>query len=213
MNFSQLAEHIIIGDAKAAEQWIMQALSRGADPGDLINKGLIPGMAVVGEKFKNYEYYLPEVLIAARAMKKGMEILRPLLTDHQASNLGRVIIGTVKDDLHDIGKNLAAMMLEGAGFAVHDLGADVPPERFVQAAQAHGCHLLCLSALLTTTMPMMRTTIEALKAAGIRHQVKVMVGGAPVTHDYALEIGADGYAPDGASAVDKAKELVGVSAR
>jgi 5-methyltetrahydrofolate--homocysteine methyltransferase len=208
MNFQLLAEHVIAGDAKAAEQWINEALSRGADPEDLINKGLVAGMTVVGEKFKSCEYYLPEVLISARTMKKGMEILRPLIADRQTSRRGRVAIGTVKDDLHDIGKNLVAMMLEGAGFDVHDLGANVSPESFVQAVQAHNCDLVCMSALLTTTMPMMRNTIEALKEADVRQRVKVMVGGAPVTQDYALEIGADGYAPDGASAVDKANELI-----
>jgi 5-methyltetrahydrofolate--homocysteine methyltransferase len=169
-------------------------------------------MAVVGEKFKNFEYYLPEVLVSARAMKKGMEILRPLLTDLQVSRVGAVAIGTVKDDLHDIGKNLVSMMLEGAGFEVHNLGANVTPESFIQAIREHDCNLVCLSALLTTTMPMMRNTIEALKEAGVRDRVKIMVGGAPVTQDYAMEIEADGYAPDGASAVDKAKELVGISA-
>ncbi|MFQ5851587.1 MAG: B12-binding domain-containing protein [Candidatus Binatia bacterium] len=212
MNFRQLTEHIIAGDAKAAEQWINQALSNSAAPGDLIDKGLIPGMNVVGEKFKNCEYYLPEVLLSARAMKKGMEILRPLLVDCQITNMGRVAIGTVKDDLHDIGKNLVAMMLEGAGFDVRNLGADVPPQSFIQAVQAHDCVLVCLSALLTTTMPMMRATIEALEEAGVRHRVKVMVGGAPVSQDYAMEIGADGYAPEGASAVDTAKELLGIRA-
>jgi 5-methyltetrahydrofolate--homocysteine methyltransferase len=212
MNFSELAEHIIMGDAKATEQWIHQALSSKAEPRDIIEQGLIPGMAVVGEKFKNYEYYLPEVLIAARAMQKGMALLRPLLTDRQAPHVGRVAIGTVKDDLHDIGKNLVAMMLEGAGFEVHNLGADVAPQSFIDTIQEHDCDLVCLSALLTTTMPMMRTTIEALKQAGVRQRVKVMVGGAPVTQDYATEIEADGYAPDGASAVDKARELVGIVA-
>ena len=212
MNFNELAEHIIAGDTKATEQWINRALSGGLDPRDLIDQGLIPGMAVVGEKFKNFEYYLPEVLVSARAMKKGMEMLRPLLTDRQVSRAGAVAIGTVKDDLHDIGKNLVSMMLEGAGFEVHNLGANVTPESFVQAIREHDCNLVCLSALLTTTMPMMRNTIEALKEAGVRDRVKVMVGGAPVTQDYAMEIEADGYAPDGASAVDKAKELVGISA-
>jgi 5-methyltetrahydrofolate--homocysteine methyltransferase len=212
MNFSELAEHIIAGDTKATEQWINRALSGGIDPRDLIDQGLIPGMAVVGEKFKNFEYYLPEVLVSARAMKKGMEILRPLLTDRQVSRVGSVAIGTVKDDLHDIGKNLVSMMLEGAGFEVYNLGANVTPESFIQAIREHDCNLVCLSALLTTTMPMMRNTIEALKEAGVRDRVKVMVGGAPVTQDYAMEIEADGYAPDGASAVDKAKELVGISA-
>ena len=212
MNFSELVEHIIMGDAKATEQWINQALSSKVEPRDIIEQGLVPGMAVVGEKFKNYEYYLPEVLISARAMQKGMAMLRPLLTDRQAPNVGRVAIGTVKDDLHDIGKNLVAMMLEGAGFEVYNLGADVAPQSFIDAIQEHDCDLVCLSALLTTTMPMMRTTIEALQQAGVRQRVKVMVGGAPVTQDYATEIEADGYAPDGASAVDKARELVGIAA-
>lgn len=213
MRVNELVEHIITGDAKAAEQWINQALANGMAPRHIIDQGLIPGMAVVGEKFKAYEYYLPEVLVSARAMKKSMEILRPLLTEGEALNLGRVAIGTVQGDLHDIGQNLVAMMLEGAGFEVHNLGANVSPQDFVDAVQEHGCDLVCLSALLTTTMPMMRTTIERLKTAGLRHRVKVMVGGAPVTQDYAMQIEADGYASDSASAVDKAKELVGIVAR
>jgi len=168
----------------------------------------VAGMNVVGTKFKNNEFYVPEVLIAARAMHAGMDILKPLLTESGVEPIAKVAIGTVQGDLHDIGKNLVAMMLEGAGFEVIDLGVDVKPEQFVDAVKNQGAELVCLSALLTTTMPYMKDTIQALKEAGVRDQVKVMIGGAPVTQSYADEIGADGYASDAATAVDVAKELL-----
>jgi 5-methyltetrahydrofolate--homocysteine methyltransferase len=164
-------------------------------------------MAVVGDKFKKNEFYVPEVLIAARAMHAGMEVLEPLLAKAGVEPLAKVCIGTVKGDLHDIGKNLVSMMLRGAGFKVNDLGIDVSPEKFVEAAKS-GSQVVCMSALLTTTMPSMKGVLEELKKAGIRNKVKTMIGGAPVTQNYADEIGAEGYAPDAASAVDKAKELL-----
>jgi len=178
----------------------------GAD--QIINEGLIAGMSVVGDKFKKNEFYVPEVLIAARAMHAGMDIIKPLLAESGIEPRGKIAIGTVKGDLHDIGKNLVAMMLEGGGYDVIDLQVDVAPEKFVEAVRDQGAQVVALSALLTTTMPSMKDTIEALKEAGVRGQVKVMIGGAPVTQNYADEIGADGYAPDAASAVDKAAELL-----
>ena len=208
MEFNELSQYVINGDAASAEQWTRKALKGGVEPIDIINRGLMPGMSVVGQRFKNGEYYLPEVIIAARAMKASVNLVRPLLGESEAPSAGKVVIATVQGDLHDIGKNLVGMMLEGAGFQVEDLGADVPPERFVEAVKASGADLLGLSALLTTTMPMMRSTIQALKESGVRDQVKVMVGGAPVTREFAREIGADGYAPDAASAVDEAKYLM-----
>ena len=186
---------------------VQAAINEGVEVEKILNEGLIAGMAVVGEKFKNNEFYVPEVLIAARAMHAGMDIVQPLLERAGVEPLARVAIGTVKGDLHDIGKNLVAMMLKGAGFQVTDLGIDVPPEKFVQVA-GEGEQVLCLSALLTTTMPAMKTTIEALQKEGLGGKVKTMIGGAPVTQNYADEIGANGYAPDASSAVDKAKELL-----
>jgi 5-methyltetrahydrofolate--homocysteine methyltransferase len=202
-----LAQAIINGKAPDAKAITESALAEGMGPGDILNNGLVAGMSVVGEKFKNNEFYVPEVLIAARAMKAAMELLRPQLAKHGVQPAGRVAIGTVRGDLHDIGKNLVAMMLEGAGFEILDLSVDVKPEQFVEAVKS-GADIVALSALLTTTMPAMKDTIEALKAEGIRDKAYVMIGGAPVTQNYCDEIGADGYAPDAASAVDKAKELL-----
>jgi 5-methyltetrahydrofolate--homocysteine methyltransferase len=166
-------------------------------------------MSVVGDKFKKNEFYVPEVLIAARAMRAGMEILEPLLAKAGVEPIAKVCIGTVKGDLHDIGKNLVSMMLRGAGFNVNDLGIDVSSEKFIDAVKA-GSQVVCMSALLTTTMPSMKNVVEGLKKAGLEAKVKTMIGGAPVTQNYADEIGADGYAPDAASAVDKAKGLLGL---
>jgi len=205
-----LAEAIISGNQEEARRLTQQALDEGVPAEQVLNEGLIAGMQVVGEKFKRNEFYVPEVLIAARAMKAAMELLRPLLAQTDAVTRGTVVIGTVRGDLHDIGKNLVAMMLEGGGFRVVDLGVDVAPEKFAEAVQAENAQIVGLSALLTTTMPAMKDTIEALEQAGVRDKVKVIIGGAPVTQEYADEIGADGYAPDAASAVDKAKELLGV---
>jgi len=206
----ELKECIITGKHLRARELTEQLLKEGVSAKEVLDKALIPGMDVVGEKFKNNEYYIPEVLIAARAMKMAMEVLRPELTRSGVEPVATFVIGTVRGDLHDIGKNLVAMMMEGAGFRVVDLGVDVPPERFVEEVQKNNAQIMGMSALLTTTMPAMRDTIEALKQAGIRDKVKVMVGGAPVTQEYAEEIGADGYAPDAASAVDKARELLGI---
>lgn len=204
-----LAQAIINGKAPVAKSLTEEALNEGVSPQDVLNNGLVAGMNVVGIKFKNNEFYVPEVLIAARAMKMAMEVLKPQLAASGVEPKGTVAIGTVRGDNHDIGKNLVAMMLEGAGFKVIDLGIDVKSDVFVKAAK-DGANIIALSALLTTTMPAMRESIEALKAEGIRDSVKVMIGGAPVTQKYADEIGADGYSADAASAVDKANELLGL---
>lgn len=208
VDLQKLADAVFKGDAATAKQLTEEAIKEGIPPADILNKGLVAGMSVVGEKFKNNEIYVPEVLIAARAMRAGLDPLKPLLTESKVEPVGKVVIGTVKGDLHDIGKNLVAMMLEGGGFEVIDLGTDVSPEKFVSAVQEHEPDIIGMSALLTTTMPSMRETIKALEAAGVRGKVKVMIGGAPVTDNYAKEIGADGYAPDAASAVDLAKQLI-----
>ncbi len=206
-DLESLAQAIINGKAPVAKELTEQALNEGVGPGDVLNNGLVAGMNVVGAKFKNNEFYVPEVLIAARAMKSAMEILRPKLAAGGIEPKGKVAIGTVRGDLHDIGKNLVAMMLEGAGFEIADLGVDVKPEQFVEAVN-DGANAVCLSALLTTTMPAMKETIDAMSAAGVRNKTNVLIGGAPVTQNYCDEIGADGYAPDAASAVDKTKELL-----
>lgn len=204
----QLSEAVIRGKLADAQNFTRQALERGIPPVRIVNEGLIPGMLVVGEKFKNNEYYIPEVLVAARAMKGAMEIVRPLITETDLQPIATVVIGTVQGDLHDIGKNLVAMMLEGAGFRVVDLGVDVAPERFLEAAEKERADIVAMSALLTTTMPAMGETIRVLEEKGVRERFIVMVGGAPVTDEFARQIGADGYAPDAGSAVDLAKELV-----
>jgi 5-methyltetrahydrofolate--homocysteine methyltransferase len=204
-----IAEAVIRGDRETVANLTNAAVSEGSTAEAIINEGLIAGMAVVGDRFKKNEFYVPEVLIAARAMHAGMDIIKPLLAESGVKPRGTVAIGTVKGDLHDIGKNLVAMMLEGGGYEVLDLEVDVAPEKFVAAVKDQGAQVIALSALLTTTMPSMKDTIEALKEAGVRDKVKVMIGGAPVTQNYADEIGADGYAPDAASAVDKANELIG----
>jgi len=211
MDIKELAEAIINGNRDRARALTERALADKVDPQRLINEGLIAGMSVVGDKFKNNEFYVPEVLIAARAMHASLDLLRPLIAEHGIEPVGRVAIGTVKGDLHDIGKNLVAMMLEGAGYEVNDLGVDVKPEQFIEAIKEKKAQIVALSALLTTTMPGMADTIKALNEAKVRNRVKVMIGGAPVTQSYADEIGADGYAADAASAVDKANELLAVA--
>lgn len=203
-----LKEAVITGNATAAKELTEKALAENIPAKTILDDALIPGMMVVGEKFKNNEYYVPEVLIAARAMYASLDLLRPILSQSDVEPIGTVVIGTVKGDLHDIGKNLVRMMLEGGGFKVIDLGVDVAPEKFIEAIKEHNADILAMSALLTTTMPSMKLTIDALTEANLRDKVKVMVGGAPVTQEWAEEIGADGYAPDAASAVDKAKELL-----
>ena len=210
-DYGELATALINGKAPVVRELVEKALASGEKPGDVLNNGLVAGMSVVGAKFKNNEFYVPEVLIAARAMKNGMEILRPKLAESGVQPVAKVAIGTVRGDLHDIGKNLVAMMMEGAGFEIVDLGVDVKPEQFVQSVKDNSTGLICLSALLTTTMPAMKETIQALADAGVRSDVCVMVGGAPVTQNYANEIGADGYAPDAASAVDQAKSLLKIA--
>jgi len=203
-----IATALIAGKRNDVAEKVKQALAEKVEPAKILNEGLIAGMQVVGTKFKNNEFYVPEVLIAARAMKAGMEILAPQLAAAGVQPIAKVVIGTVKGDLHDIGKNLVAMMLQGGGFEVIDLGTDVPAEKFVQTAQEKGAKIIAMSALLTTTMPQMSTVVKALQEAGLAGKVKSMIGGAPVTQDFCDEIGANGYAPDAASAVDKAKELL-----
>jgi len=210
-NYEELATALISGKAPVVRELTEKALAAGERPRDVLTKGLVAGMGVVGKKFKNNEFFVPEVLIAARAMKQGMEVLRPKLVETGVEPVARVAIGTVRGDLHDIGKNLVAMMMEGAGFEILDLGVDVKPEQFVQTVKEKDARLVCLSALLTTTMPAMIDTIQALQDADLRRNVNVMIGGAPVTQNFADTIGADGYAPDAASAVDKAKELLRVA--
>ena len=201
-----LADAVIQGDQATAVEVTKTALGEGTAPKMVLDEGLIAGMDVVGARFKSNEIYIPEVLIAARAMKMAMEVLEPELAKAGVQPIGKLLIGTVQGDLHDIGKNLVAMMLKGAGFEVIDLGVDVSPEKFAAEAKARGVNLIGMSALLTTTMPGMEKTIKAIQQAGI--QAKVMVGGAPVTQSFAERIGAQGYAPDAASAVDTAKKLV-----
>jgi len=201
-----LADAVINGDQNTALELTKAALAEGTAAKDVLDNGLIAGMDIVGARFKKNEVYIPEVLIAARAMKTAMGVLEPELVKAGVEPVGKLLIGTVQGDLHDIGKNLVSMMLKGAGFDVIDLGVDVGPEKFVEQVKAANVQLVGMSALLTTTMPGMEKTIKALKDAGI--PVKIMIGGAPVTQDYANRIGADGYAPDAASAVDLAKSLV-----
>ena len=207
----KIAENLIEGEVDQVKELIQAALDKGIEVEKILNEGLIAGMTVVGEQFKKEEIYLPEVLFAARAMKGGMEILEPLLVSAGAEPKGKIILGTVKGDVHDIGKNLVAIILKGTGFEVIDLGVDIPAEKFIDAAKESGARLIGMSALLGTTMQNMQTTIEALDTAGLKGQIKTMIGGAIVTQSYADKIGADGYAPDAGSAVDKAKELLGLS--
>ena len=201
-----IANSLIAGKKDDVAALVKAAIDEGVGVGDILNNGLVAGMSVVGRKFKANEFYVPEVLIAARAMHAGMDILQPLLAESGIKPAGIVVLGTVKGDLHDIGKNLVGMMLKGGGFQVEDVGVDVAPEAFVAKAKETGAQLIALSALLTTTMPQMKTVVdELLKAGG---SAKTMVGGAPLTQAYADEIGASGYAPDAASAVDLAKQLI-----
>ncbi|HUT85135.1 MAG TPA: corrinoid protein [Thermodesulfobacteriota bacterium] len=202
--FEGLAE----GEADKIEILTQEALRQGLSPEIILRQGLIAGMNTIGERFKCGELFVPEVLLAARAMQAGMNILKPKLVQTGIEPVGKIIIGTVKGDLHDIGKNLVAMMLEGAGFEIIDLGIDTAPERFIQEVKDKKPQIVALSALLTTTLPMMKATIELLKAEGLEGTVKVLVGGAPLSQRYADEIGADGYAPDAVSAVAKARELI-----
>jgi len=208
-DLSNLYDAILNGDAKTALAITKEAIAGGVNPLEIVNQHMIPAMDEAGRRFEAEEYFVPELLLAARAMKGGLQIIRPLLVAQGTEPVGRVVIGTVKGDLHDIGKNLIASMLEGGGFEVIDLGTDVSPDKFVQTVKERNPNLVCLSALLTVTMLSMKTTIDALKAAGVRDKVHVVVGGAPVTEQWALEIGADAYGPNAASAVPIARRLVG----
>ncbi len=204
----KIASKLYQGEEEEVAELVQQVLDQGMDPQEILSGGLIAGMDEVGRDFKAGDLFVPEVLIAARAMHAGMNVLRPLLAESDVPTAGRYLIGTVKGDLHDIGKNLVKMMLEGAGFETIDLGADTKPDAFVDAVREHQPKIVGMSALLTTTMVNMKTTIEALEEAGLRHTVKIMVGGAPVTEAFAEEIGADAYASDAASAVEVARSLV-----
>jgi corrinoid protein of di/trimethylamine methyltransferase len=202
-----LHDAILTGDAKTARSATEAALAAGMDPMKLVQETMMPAMDEVGRRFERNEYFVPELLLAARAMKGCLELIRPLLAAGGVEPAGRVAIGTVKGDLHDIGKNLVAAMLEGGGYEVIDLGVNVDPAKFVAAVKEKNARIVAMSALLTTTMPAMKTTIEALEKAGVRNTVKVMVGGAPVTENYAKEIGADGYSRSAAGAVEAARAL------
>ncbi|HEY3441370.1 MAG TPA: corrinoid protein [Paludibaculum sp.] len=206
-DLQKLYDAVLNGDQKTSVAITREALDAGTDPMVLITEYMVPAMDEVGRLFECEDYFVPELLLSARAMKGSLELIRPLLAARGDEPVGRVVIGTVKGDLHDIGKNLVGSMLEGGGFEVIDLGADVSAERFIDAVQAKNANIVCLSALLTVTMPSMRTTIEAMKAAGVREKVKIMVGGAPVTSQFAEEIGADGYSDNASSAVALARRL------
>ena len=206
-DLKQLYEAILNGNAAQAQAITQQALAEGAEPLALVNEQMVPAMNEVGRRFECSEYFVPELLISARAMKSALDLLRPLLAAQGAQPAGRVAIGTVKGDLHDIGKNLVASLLEGGGFEVIDLGVNVPPEQFIASIKDQQASIIAMSALLTTTMPAMRATIEALKQAGLRDQVKVLVGGAPITQKYAEDIGADGYSENAVGAVALAKRV------
>ena len=204
----ELYDSVIAGDAEAVKALTLQALNQGLRAEELLRGVLIPAMTEVGQRFERMEFFVPDMLIAARSMRYGMEVLQPYLVTAGVKPIGTVVLGTVAGDLHDIGKNLVGMMVEGAGFRVIDLGADVSPEKFVQAVREHSPQIVGMSALLTTTMLAMKATIEALRKAGLREERMVMVGGAPVTQQYAEEIGADLYAPDAGSAARMAKERI-----
>jgi len=201
-------DEVINGNRAAVESGVRQAMQAGLPPASILNDALIGAMKEVGDRFERQEFYVPEMLVAARAMQSGLTLLKPLLVSSGVPTAGKVVLGTVKGDLHDIGKSLVGMMLEGAGFEVIDLGTDVGPEKFGEAVRTHQPQLVGLSALLTTTMQNMKSTLEALEDLGVREQVKVMIGGAPVTDAFAKQIGADGYAPDASRAVALAKALL-----
>lgn len=208
MELNELYDAILAGKLESAVEITQQAINEGTAPQVIINDYMIKAMGEIGQRFQDGKAFVPQLLMSARAMKGALELLKPLLQGAASVTIGKVIIGTVKGDLHDIGKNLVASMFEGCGFEVINIGIDVPAEKFVEAVKEHNADILCISALLTTTMGYMEVVIEALKAAGIREQVKVMVGGAPVNEDFARQIGADGYSDNANSAVSKAKELL-----
>jgi 5-methyltetrahydrofolate--homocysteine methyltransferase len=207
-DLKELYEAVVSGNAKATQALTQQALAEGVDPLKLVNEYMVPAMDEVGRRFEANEYFVPELLISARAMKASLELIRPLLTARGDKPVGRVAIGTVKGDLHDIGKNLVSSLLEGGGFEVIDLGVNVSPEKFIATVNEKQANIVAMSALLTTTMPSMKTTIDALKQAGVREKVKVLIGGAPITQKYADEIGADGYSENAVGAVALAKRAV-----
>lgn len=199
---TDISENMQRGKAKVVKELVRQAIDQGLPAQQILEEGLLSGMSVIGEKFKNNEIFVPEVLVAARAMNAGSELLKPLLMENGVKASGKVCIGTVRGDLHDIGKNLVKMMMEGKGLEVIDLGVDVAPETYVETAKNEGCQIICCSALLTTTMSVMGDVVKAAETAGIRDQVKIMIGGAPVTEAFCQQIGADKYTPDGATAAD-----------
>jgi len=208
VEFERITETLIKGDESALIRLVQDALKEGTQPIEILNRGLVEGMNIVGDRMENGDIFIPEVLLSAKCMSAAVDILRPLLGTNEMNLSGKVVIGTVKGDLHDIGKSLVRLMLQSVGFEIIDLGVDVAPEKFVQALKEKKADLLALSALLTTTMPSMKLTIEALKESGLRDRVKVMVGGAPVTSKFAKDIGADGYAADAGSATKLAKTLL-----
>ncbi len=205
----EIYDSIVEADQKIASTKVQEALDQGFDPGYILNTGMVAAMTEVGRLFEEGEYFVPEMLVSARAMQAGLSILKPKMVEANIQSIGKVVAGTVKGDMHDIGKNLVCMMLEGAAFEIIDLGSDVSPDKFVDAVKSHQANMVAMSALLTTTMPNMKVTIDALKEAGVRDQVKIMVGGAPLSTQYAEEIGADGYAQDASRAVALAKSLIG----
>ncbi len=204
---NEISENLQKGKAKVVKELVQQAIDEGIPAKQILEEGLLSGMSIIGEKFKNNEVFVPEVLVAARAMNMGTALLKPLLADGSAQAVGKVCIGTVKGDMHDIGKNLVKMMMEGKGIEVVDLGTDVPPEKYVETAINENCQIIACSALLTTTMSVMKDVVEATEKAGIRDKVKIMVGGAPVTEAFCEQIGADKYTSDAASAADAAVEF------
>jgi 5-methyltetrahydrofolate--homocysteine methyltransferase len=207
-DYQKIVNALVDCDQNMVVEQINIALKEEISAQEILNKGLMAGMDIVGEKMQNGEMFIPEVLVAAQIMTVGLDILKPILGETGIKSQGSIVIGTVKGDLHDIGKNLVAMMLKTAGMQIYDLGVNVPPETFVLKIKEHQPQLLCLSALLTTTMPMMKATIQAVKESGLRDKIKIMVGGAPVSNEYAIQIGADGYAEDAGAAVKIAKSLI-----
>jgi len=207
-DFNSLAELVINGNYTGVKDFTQRMIDNGNEPLEIINQGLMAGMNVVGVRFKAGDMYVPEVMMSAKAMSTGIELLKPLIADKDMPSAGKVLIGTVKGDLHDIGKKLVVMMLESAGFEIIDLGVDIHPDAFVKAVKEHSPQVIGLSALLTTTMLSMRDTIDALKEEGLRDSVKIVIGGAPISESFAVEIGADGYAPDAAAATDLCRRLI-----
>lgn len=204
MIFNEISAKLQIGDSKSVKELVQKAVDEGFPAQEILEKGLVAGMNIIGEKFKNNDIYVPEVLVAARAMSRGAAVLKPILAQEGVQSIGKACIGTVQGDLHDIGKNLVKMMLEGKGIEVIDLGTNVSPEKFINTAIEENCRIICCSALLTTTMPVMADVIKAAEEAGIRDKVKIMVGGAPITEEFANQIGADAYTSDAASCADLA---------